>query len=279
MATPLHHRMPARFTHSEPTNLEPRAVVESRTKPRWQYHNALSVGARTMLANPFDPGLGADPAARLGALTKYAVWLAGRQDVLSVIPGVAGRDLSCPCPHDDLACHRNVLLDLANPPETPYAATGRAMALTLRRPWASLLLTPHVLGGKNIENRTWATDYRGPILIYAGTRIDEAATGYIERAGLDHRWHVNQQGWLGAAVLADVHPADGRCCAPWGEPQRRPDRPIYHWVFTHPHRLAAPTWGRGFVGLQRRSWSVLVRPSALRKSADGRPCGARGRRS
>lgn len=37
-------------------------------------------------------------------------------------------------------------------------------ALSIRQPWAWAILH----AGKRIENRTWATRYRGPILIHAG---------------------------------------------------------------------------------------------------------------
>jgi hypothetical protein len=37
------------------------------------------------------------------------------------------------------------------------------LALSVRQPWASLIL----LAGKDIENRTWETRKRGPILIHA----------------------------------------------------------------------------------------------------------------
>jgi hypothetical protein len=37
------------------------------------------------------------------------------------------------------------------------------LALSIRQPWASLIL----LAGKDIENRTWETRLRGPILIHA----------------------------------------------------------------------------------------------------------------
>ena len=37
--------------------------------------------------------------------------------------------------------------------------------LTVRQPWASLI----VLGHKDIENRTWSTRYRGPLLIHAAS--------------------------------------------------------------------------------------------------------------
>lgn len=47
-------------------------------------------------------------------------------------------------------------------------------ALSIRQPWASAI----VQLGKNVENRTWYTSHRGPILIHAGktmSREDQAA--------------------------------------------------------------------------------------------------------
>ncbi len=46
-------------------------------------------------------------------------------------------------------------------------------AITIRQPWASMI----VHCGKDIENRTWRTSYRGPLLIHAGTAHDEV--GYL----------------------------------------------------------------------------------------------------
>lgn len=37
-------------------------------------------------------------------------------------------------------------------------------ALSIRQPWAWAILNL----GKDVENRTWWTDYRGPVLIHAG---------------------------------------------------------------------------------------------------------------
>lgn len=39
--------------------------------------------------------------------------------------------------------------------------------LTVRQPWASLI----GLGYKDIENRTWVTSYRGPVLIQSSARL------------------------------------------------------------------------------------------------------------
>lgn len=44
-------------------------------------------------------------------------------------------------------------------------------AISIRQPWAWLIVN----GFKNIENRTWQTKYRGPILIHAGLTVDREA--------------------------------------------------------------------------------------------------------
>src|SRR5690348_7650857 len=43
--------------------------------------------------------------------------------------------------------------------------------ITIRQPWAHLIVNR----SKNIENRTWATSYRGPVLIHASLNINRAA--------------------------------------------------------------------------------------------------------
>lgn len=45
------------------------------------------------------------------------------------------------------------------------------MAISVRQPWASLI----VCGLKNVELRTWATDYKGLLYIHAAKRLDEHA--------------------------------------------------------------------------------------------------------
>ena len=46
-----------------------------------------------------------------------------------------------------------------------------ARALSVRQPWAHLIIS----GVKDIENRTWFTNIRGPVLIHASGRIDMQA--------------------------------------------------------------------------------------------------------
>jgi ASCH domain len=47
--------------------------------------------------------------------------------------------------------------------------------LTIRQPWAGLI----VAGIKPVENRTWSTDYRGPILIHAGLKWEDRDTADV----------------------------------------------------------------------------------------------------
>ena len=53
--------------------------------------------------------------------------------------------------------------------------------LSVRQPWASWIV--HGLGNgkhKDVENRGWSTDYRGPLLIHASKTVDEVAMSLLE---------------------------------------------------------------------------------------------------
>ncbi|WP_192887043.1 DUF4326 domain-containing protein [Mycobacterium sp. MFM001] len=242
------------------TALDPQPLHQRRGHPLPV--GAVSVGAPSPWANPRQPAEPATSWARAAVTCDYAAWIAARPDLLAAARSqLAGHDLACWCPPGP--CHRDVLIDIANPPDNPLDTGTNLMGLALRRPWASLLLVPGHLGGKNVENKTYATDYRGPVAIFATSRVDDAGTRAAQRAGLDTDWHIAQAGWLGATVLIDVHSARGRCCAPWGYPARDTNAARYHWVFAHPARLALPNHGHGFSGLRPVSWSALVRRGAL----------------
>lgn len=48
-------------------------------------------------------------------------------------------------------------------------------ALSIQQPWAWLIVN----GFKPVENRTWRTDYRGPLLIHAGKKVDEDGIWWV----------------------------------------------------------------------------------------------------
>jgi len=76
-------------------------------------------------------------------------------------------------------------------------------ALSIRQPWAWLILH----AGKDVENRTWRTSYRGPILIHAAQKGD-SEQWY-------HLWHTRVNwnlpplaemglgGFVGTATIVD----------------------------------------------------------------------------
>ncbi|PXY31113.1 ASCH domain-containing protein [Prauserella muralis] len=116
------------------------------------------------------------------------------------------------------------------------AVEGRR-ALSIRQPWAALILAGH----KPVENRTWGTRWRGVLLLHAGQRPDPHATTLAARYGITS---PPTGAYLGTAVLADVH-HDRDCggCTAWSEPG------VWHWVLTHPRAFAEPIRAPGQRGL------------------------------
>lgn len=101
-------------------------------------------------------------------------------------------------------------------------------ALSIMQPWAWLIVAGH----KDVENRTWSTAYRGPVLIHAGKRFDfDPAQGWdwpdIERpaafdlgglvgeaeivgcvTGMSSRWFFGPYGF----VIRNARPLPFRPC-------------------------------------------------------------------
>ena len=57
-------------------------------------------------------------------------------------------------------------------------------ALTIKQPWASLIME----FGKDVDNRTWKTNYRGPLVIHAGKQFDCSAAPMRLRLPTGARW-------------------------------------------------------------------------------------------
>lgn len=53
-------------------------------------------------------------------------------------------------------------------------------ALTIHQPWATLIAR----GLKDVENRTWATPWRGTLFIHAGKKWDREAAPLLKALGL-----------------------------------------------------------------------------------------------
>ncbi len=116
---------------------------------------------------------------------------------------------------------------------------GHEPVLTVRQPWASAIFE----AGKNVENRTWTTAYRGRLWIHAGvakTRRD--ADAWAEANGVSLPGEPLPRGViLGSVELVDVvRDAD----SPWAMEDH------YHWVVSRPTILRRPLEWRGGLGLR-----------------------------
>ena len=69
--------------------------------------------------------------------------------------------------------------------------------ISVRQPYAMLL----VRGGKDIENRSWSTEYRGPLLIHAGAK---------QMTKSDWQWIKDLVKWNHerGVMVPDITPAD-----------------------------------------------------------------------
>jgi hypothetical protein len=152
-------------------------------------------------------------------------------------------------------------------------------AITVRQPWAWA-----ITHGKNVENRSRGTSYRGPLLIHAGVtwsdrgahdrRVLEAclrtwpqpapegAVDVLARVGLNEARYVGgdwgRRAVIAVAELVDSHP-DAGCCRPWGESSytesggagRTPVCNVHHLVLANIRPLPQPIPCPGALGLWR----------------------------
>lgn len=118
-------------------------------------------------------------------------------------------------------------------------------ALTIRQPWASLIVT----GAKDIENRSWKTSYRGPLLIHAGMKFEQEGLDSIlldvRRAVDVYMSRPRQEIQLPrGAIIGTVDLVDivRDSASPWAEPDQ------FHWVLANAREMT-PEPARGMLGL------------------------------
>jgi len=120
-------------------------------------------------------------------------------------------------------------------------------ALSIRQPYAWLIVS----GIKTLENRTWRTDYRGPLLIHAGLRIDEAMIRHILRqcrsVGEPITRDEMSEMRIGGAVVGVVDLVD--CTqSPTGEDAQWHNPGAWAWILRNPRQIS-PIPARGRLGL------------------------------
>lgn len=126
--------------------------------------------------------------------------------------------------------------------------------LTVRPPWGGLIAA----GLKDIENRTWPTRHRGPVLIHSSAGPRDTPAFPIDPARVPE--HLQARGCvLAHATLADCHQAAPGCCASlWAEPFDG----IWHWALTQVRALPRPIPAKGRLGLWRPGPALLAEVKA-----------------
>ena len=105
--------------------------------------------------------------------------------------------------------------------------------LTVRQPWASLI----VAGIKDVENRSWRTNYRGRLGIHAAQGFDQEL--------IDVYGHLLDEDLPLGALIGSVKLVD--CVT--NSRSKWADRGAWHWILTEPKTLVRPRPMKGRLGL------------------------------
>src|ERR1700746_2671571 len=84
------------------------------------------------------------------------------------------------------------------PAKSSEAKQPSIKALTIRQPWAELILR----GRKPYELRSWRTKYRGPLIIHAAMKIDAEDARQL---GVNPE-KLTTSSFVGVAILSDLRP-------------------------------------------------------------------------
>ena len=111
-------------------------------------------------------------------------------------------------------------------------------ALSIRQPWAELI----IMGVKDVENRSWATEHRGSLIIHAARTLDvskEELKEYAEQYGFDPDNLV-----YGALIgIVEVVDCTMMVSSDWHYKGQ------YGWYLKNPKRLEVPVLMKGRLGL------------------------------
>ncbi|MEO6522225.1 MAG: ASCH domain-containing protein [Mucilaginibacter sp.] len=124
-------------------------------------------------------------------------------------------------------------------------------ALTIKQPWAGLIVS----GAKDIENRTWKTNFRGRIYVHASAKIISGhrdVSSYLSYEQWDSlndsqlERHLTQGFWTTSAIVGEVDIVDCVLNHPsvWAEHKATKIKeidgvkveievPVYNWVLAN----------------------------------------------
>ena len=137
---------------------------------------------------------------------------------------------------------------------------SKIKVLSIRQPWAWLICSRI----KDVENRTWKTNYRGRLYIHAGKTFDWDAIGFCRLIGEHHAAtmiyeyfcpcqgkftdHLDEFGAIIGCV--DLVDCIQNSRSIWAEPG------LFHWKVNHPLELA-PIPLKGQLGIFEVNREIL----------------------
>lgn len=119
-------------------------------------------------------------------------------------------------------------------------------AITIKQPWASLIAH----GIKDIENRTWRTNYRGRILIHAGAskkegwRLNDVQRFHLRRSG-SSLCSTDFDKLPFSAIIGSVEIID--CIQ--GHSSVWAEKDVWNWVLANPVLYQVPVPAKGKLSL------------------------------
>lgn len=121
-------------------------------------------------------------------------------------------------------------------------------AISLKQPWPWAIFH----AGKDIENRTWATEYRGSLLIHASKEVDLDGYLFLRTMGLypPSPQRIDRGVVLGKVKLVDCVPGEG-VDSRWGFGP-------WCWILEKPGAFIKPLRCRGKLGLFDVDLNTLV---------------------
>lgn len=125
-------------------------------------------------------------------------------------------------------------------------------ALTIRQPWAAAI----AYADKRVENRTWPTRYRGPVLIHTSKSVDRSALRHEPMAAVVRGLQLTAGAVIAVARVTGCHGDDGEC-TPWSATGH------FHWTLAaEVAPLTEPVAWSGHLGLWTPTTSLLARVRA-----------------
>jgi hypothetical protein len=113
-------------------------------------------------------------------------------------------------------------------------------ALSIKNPWAWWI----VHGGKDVENRTWKTNYRGRLLIHVSSRLDNSAFYNYPIFYSSQYPHYEYKKHCGMIIgTVELYDCIENSESKWAEPD------MWHWLLRNPISFEKPIPAKGKLGL------------------------------